>query len=73
MRTAADEIRREALRKPRNAEGWPLPLAASWNRELARTCGTVQARFDSDYQMRLIERRHRQVPWTVRGHFAFAV
>jgi hypothetical protein len=42
-RTAADEIRREALRKPQDAEGWPLPLAASWNRGLARTRGTAQA------------------------------
>jgi hypothetical protein len=39
----------------------------------ARTRGTAQAGFDWDDQMRLIERRHRQLPWTVRRHFAFAV
>ena len=62
-RTAADEIRREALRQPQDAEGWPLPLAASWNRGLARTRGTAQAGFDPDYQLRLIEQGHRLLPW----------
>ena len=72
-RTAADEIRREALRQPQDAEVWPLPLAASWNRGLARTRGTAQAGFDPDYQMRLIEQGHRLLSRLVRFHFACAV
>jgi len=66
-RTAADEIRREALRESQDAEGWPLPLAASWNRGLARTRGTAQAGFDPDYQLRLIEQGHRLLPWFYLG------
>ncbi|MBM4018044.1 MAG: hypothetical protein FJ288_06895 [Planctomycetes bacterium] len=52
-----DEIRAEACRSNRSAEGRPLPLAAHWNR------GSAPAGFGPAWQLEMIEKGSHLLPW----------
>ncbi len=61
-RRAAVEIRREALLPPRGRDGRPLPLLSHWNRGGSGEGWTVA------YQMELLQRGHRLLPWIAWPH-----
>jgi hypothetical protein len=56
-RSAAKEIRREALLPNNGPQGRPLPLVSHWN------VGTVPGTFVPDHQIGLIQKGHHVLPW----------